>query len=250
MDNSISLSDNPEKSLAQNDVRISIEEKDGIQTVSARELHEKLESAERFGRWFDSLLKYGFVENTDFTSVKTSTLVNNGAERELQDYAMTIEMAKQICMLQRSEKGRAYREYFLKLEKAWNTPEAVMSRALQIASRTLEEAKKQLDVQQAQIEEMQPKAVVYDEFVEREKFCNFRDGANYLHISQADFMKLLKGCYIYKNSSGEYRYYGEFSDYFALRPFTLGENTRQQLMLTIKGLEFFRKKMNSAKADA
>lgn len=107
----------------------------------------------------------------------------------------------------------------------------------------------ELAILRAKNEEMQPKAVVYDEFVEREKFCNFRDGANYLRVSQSDFMKLLKSRYIYKNSSGEYRCYGEFSDYFALRPFSLGEKTRQQLMLTIKGLEFFRKKMNSAKAE-
>lgn len=107
----------------------------------------------------------------------------------------------------------------------------------------------ELAILRAKNEEMQPKAVVYDEFVEREKFCNFRDGANYLRVSQSDFMKLLKSRYIYKNSSGEYRCYGEFSDYFALRPFSLGEKTRQQLMLTIKGLEFFRKKMNSAEAE-
>lgn len=123
-----------------------ISEDNGYQSISARELYEKLEITDRFSRWFESLLKYGFIENEDFTSVKTSTLVNNGAERELQDYAISIEMAKQICMLQRSEKGKQYRDYFIKLEKAWNSPEAVMARALQFANKTLAEVRKRAEI--------------------------------------------------------------------------------------------------------
>ncbi|MBR4030440.1 MAG: phage antirepressor KilAC domain-containing protein [Clostridia bacterium] len=100
---------------------------------------------------------------------------------------------------------------------------------------------------QAKVKEMQPKAIIYDEFVSRDRFCNFRDGANYLHISQSDLMNLLKTRYIYKNNVGEYRCYGEYSQYFTLRPFTLGDKTKQQLMFTIKGLEFFKNKINSTK---
>lgn len=128
---------------------IKVSESNGMQTISARELYERLGITDRFSRWFDSLLKYGFEENVDFTSVKTSTLVNNGAERELTDYAITIEMAKQICMLQRSDKGKLYREYFIKIEKAWNTPEVVMARALQVANRMLEDIQKKLTVAEA-----------------------------------------------------------------------------------------------------
>ncbi len=238
--NSLNLSAQADRTLEE--TLIEIKENNGVQTVSARDLYKRLEITDRFSRWFESICKYGFCENEDFTRVKTSTLVNNGAERELDDYAITIEMAKQICMLQRSDKGKQYREYFLRLEKAWNTPEAVMARALQVANKTLEDAKRKIEVQQKQIETMQPKAVVYDEFVNREKFCNFRDGAKYLHITQSDFMALLKSKYIYKNESGEYRCYAEYSEYFALRPFTRGDKTGQQLMLTIKGLDFFRNK--------
>lgn len=87
-------------------------------TVSARELYEGLEITDRFSRWFERMTGYGFQESEDFTSVKSSTLVNHGAERELIDYEISIDMAKQICMLQRTEKGRQYRQYFLDLEKA------------------------------------------------------------------------------------------------------------------------------------
>lgn len=91
-------------------------------TVSARDLHTGLEITDRFSRWFERMSAYGFNEGNDFTSVKSSTLVNNSAEREIIDYQISVDMAKQICMIQRSEKGRLYRQYFLDLEKAWNTP--------------------------------------------------------------------------------------------------------------------------------
>lgn len=84
---------------------------------------------------------YGFTEGSDFTSVKSSTLVNNGAEREISDYQVSIDMAKQICMIQRSEKGRQYRQYFIDLEKAWNTPEQIFARALKMADQTIAKLK-------------------------------------------------------------------------------------------------------------
>lgn len=94
---------------------------DGVQCVSARELHEKLileeRKEERFSQWFKRHLQYGFEENSDFTSVKIFTVVNNGAKRELTDYVITIDMAKEICMLQKSDKGRQFRKYFIESEK-------------------------------------------------------------------------------------------------------------------------------------
>lgn len=118
---------------------IAVIEKDGLQTISARELHECLGITERFSNWFERICSYGFEENTDYLGCK---VFNTLARQNLQDYQITIEMAKQICMLQRSDKGKQYREYFLKLEKAWNTPEAIMARALQVANRTLEQVTK------------------------------------------------------------------------------------------------------------
>ena len=73
--------------------------------ITARDLHAGLEITDRFSRWFERMSAYGFAEGNDFTSVKTSTLVNNGAEREITDYQISVDMAKQICMIQRSEKA-------------------------------------------------------------------------------------------------------------------------------------------------
>ena len=97
------------------------ENANGQTVVSARDLHLFLEATERFNNWFERQLQYGFVENQDFTSVKVLTLVNNGAEREVQDYALTLDCAKEISMVQRSEKGKQARLYFIECEKQLQT---------------------------------------------------------------------------------------------------------------------------------
>ena len=131
-------------------------------TVSARDLHTALEITDRFSRWFERMLAYGFCSGNDYTSVKSSTVVNNGAEREILDYQISVDMAKQICMIQRSEKGKQYRQYFIDLEKAWNTPEQVMARALKLADRTIDTLKEENKKLIEDNERMKPKAIFAD----------------------------------------------------------------------------------------
>lgn len=102
--------------------------------------------------------EYGFEENVDYTSVQNCTEVqNNGGiqVRELQDYQITLDMAKEIAMLQRNEKGKQIRKKLFELEKAWNSPEKVMARALDIAHKTIANL-------QIENEEMKPKAIFAD----------------------------------------------------------------------------------------
>lgn len=93
-------------------------------TVSARELHAGLEIGTRFTDWFARITRYGFELNRDYKLVTQKRETNNPKNplTEYTDYQISVDMAKQICMIQRSEKGRLYRQYFLDLEKAWNTP--------------------------------------------------------------------------------------------------------------------------------
>ena len=134
------------------------------------------------------------------------------------------------------------------------TPALKLKKAMEMAQEAYEEELERLKAENSMLatenQVMQPKAIAYDEYVDRGKFCNFRDSANYLGVRQTDLMALLNSGYIYKNSMGEYRCYAEYSEYFALRPWTKGEQVRQQLMLTMKGLEYFGKKLGARKDDA
>lgn len=131
------------------------------QTVSARELYEQLEISKRFSAWFETNSQ-GFVEGEDFTSVLSGTVVNNGAHRELQDYNLTVDMAKHLCLMSRTEKGKQCRQYLLDLEKAWNTPEQVMARALKIANRTIDSLKEHNTKLIEDCERMKPKEIFAD----------------------------------------------------------------------------------------
>lgn len=105
-------------------------------TLSARELYEFLEVRERFSRWYERMVSYGFSEDIDYRCVRVRTGVpNNGGTQiiDLQDYEITLDMAKEIAMVQRSEKGKIARRYFIEIEKRWNSPEYIMNRALEIS---------------------------------------------------------------------------------------------------------------------
>lgn len=133
---------------------------DGEQpTVSARDLHAGLEVTERFSAWFNRQLQYGFQENADYVGCKE---FNTLAKQELQDYQISIDMAKQICMIQRSEKGRLYRQYFINLEKAWNTPEQIFARALKMADQQIEKLKANNASLVEDVQRMRPKEVFAD----------------------------------------------------------------------------------------
>ena len=134
-------------------------------TVSGRDLHAALEVKTAYKDWFPRMCDYGFEEGTDFCSF----LSESTGGRPATDHQLTIAMAKELCMIQRSEAGRKFRQYFIKVEEAWNSPEAVMARALQFANNQLSLVKKQnlelletVAVQNQQIAEMQPKASYYD----------------------------------------------------------------------------------------
>lgn len=130
-------------------------------TVSARDLHRALGISKRFSMWFETNSQ-GFIENEDFTSVLSSTVVNNGALRELQDYKLSVDMAKHICLMSRTEKGKLIRQYFIDLEKAWNTPEQIFARALKLADRKIESLKSDNAALIEDVERMRPKEIFAD----------------------------------------------------------------------------------------
>ena len=134
-------------------------------TVSGRELHDALQVKTAYKDWFPRMCEYGFVEGTDFSSF----LSESSGGRPAVNHQISIDMAKQLCMIQRTDIGRKFRQYFIKVEEAWNSPEAVMARALQFANQQLallthqnEVLTEKAAVQGQQILEMKPKVSYYD----------------------------------------------------------------------------------------
>lgn len=134
-------------------------------TVNGRDLHDALQVKTAYKDWFPRMCEYGFTEGTDFCSF----LSESSGGRPAVNHQLSIDMAKQLCMIQRTDIGRKFRQYFIQVEEAWNSPEAVMARALQFANQQLALLKHQnmeltdtIAVQNQQILEMQPKVSYYD----------------------------------------------------------------------------------------
>ena len=134
-------------------------------TVSGRELHEALEVKTAYKDWFPRMCEYGFTEGEDFNPLIFEQVRTEGSRqvtREVTDHQLTIPMAKEICMIQRSEKGKQFRQYYIEIENRWNTPEAVMARALQMANRKIDEIKNANVLLEQKIEADKPKVIFAD----------------------------------------------------------------------------------------
>ena len=123
--------------------------------MSARELHSFLEVETPYHKWFPRMTEYGFEENSDYAVTDIFVPNSNGGRQTQIDHLIKLDMAKEISMIQRSDKGKQARQYFIQIEKEWNSPEKVMARALQIAN-------KRLETLQARIEEDRPKVLFAD----------------------------------------------------------------------------------------
>lgn len=109
-------------------------------TVSGRELHDFLEVTTRYNDWFNRMTEYGFTEGEDYYSF-LSNRSDGLAGKPRTDHQLTIPMAKELCMIQRNERGKQARQYFLAIEAKWNSPEAVMRRAVLIAQKQNDQLK-------------------------------------------------------------------------------------------------------------
>ena len=195
-------------------IKISYEA--GEPTVSARDLHEGLGIETPFKKWIDRMCEYGFEANKDFW---TKMSESNGG-RPATEYDITVDMAKQICMLQRTEKGKQYRQYFLDLEKAWNTPEQVMARALKIANATVDSLKErckflggQVVEQQKLIEELQRKASYYDMILQCKDLIATTIIAKDYGMSASGFNKMLKDLGIQYKQGDTWVLYSKYQGY-------------------------------------
>lgn len=219
-------------------------------TVSGRELHKALEIKEKYTDWFKRMTEYGFTEGEDFCGNSSEISFSEISEkpskggRPSTDYQLTIPMAKEICMLQRNDKGKQFRQYFIRVEEAWNSPEMIMKRALDYANESVKKLQIQVSTLTVDNEIMKPKADYFDELVERNTLTNFRETAKQLGVKEKIFITfLLEHKYIYRDKRGKIMPYADRNNGLFEIKETFNEKTQwsgTQTLITPKGRETFR----------
>lgn len=217
-------------------------------TVSGRELHEALGVETRYNDWFKRMCEYGFSADEDFYSILSKT---PDGGRPATDHQLTIPMAKEICMLQRTDKGKEIRRYFIAVEEQWNSPDAIMARALQLSNAKMKQL--QITVSELTVENqiMKPKAEYFDELVDRNLLTGIRETAGELGVKQKQFVTfLLEKKYMYRDKKGKLTAYAKpLSDGLFERKECMNEKTEwkgTQDLITPKGRETFRLLMAGA----
>lgn len=185
---------------------INVQVKNDRQLVSARDLYKGLELKGRFSRWFKNNSEF-FAENEDFYECTSSTDMPNGGVKPLKDYLLTLDMAKQLAMIARTETSKLYREYFLDLERKWNSPQEVVKRGyaiLQSENTQLKIENKNLSIQ---LEESNKKANYLDLILGDPTPILITQIANDYGYSAVSFNRLLKKLRIQRRVNGQWILY-------------------------------------------
>lgn len=130
-------------------------DENGETLISGRELHESLKVKTKYKDWFPRMVDYGFTENVDFIAMAQKRATAQGNETTFKDHLLKLDMAKEIAMIQRTPEGKRIRQYLIQVEKAWNSPEKIMERALLIAKNNIN----RLEIEN---KAMKPKAIFAD----------------------------------------------------------------------------------------
>lgn len=200
---------------------INIEVKNDQQLVSARDLHKALELTTRFSKWVDQNFR-DFSEGADFTSVTGVTDMPNGGVKQVQDYAVTIDMAKELCMMSKTAKGKEVRQYFIQVEKNWNSPEMIIQRALEISNARVQKLQAQNKSLTLQLEESNKKASYLDIILGTPDLLAITQIAADYGYSARAFNQLLKEVGIQHKVNGQWILYKAYmgKGYVGSKPFT------------------------------
>lgn len=213
-------------------------------TVSGRELWEALEVKTDYPHWFERMTEYGFSEGKDYQTF-LSDRSDGKAGKPRTDHQLTIPMAKELCMLQRTDKGKQMRQYFIAVEEQWNSPDAIMARALQLSNAKLKEMQITVSTLTVENQIMKPKAEYFDELVDRNLLTGIRETAGELGVKQNQFVAfLLEKKYMYRDKKGKLTAYAKpLADGLFERKECVNEKTQwkgTQDLVTPKGRETFR----------
>ena len=175
--------------------------------ISGRELHEKLEIETPFRIWFPRMCEYGFSENIDYTPYIFVHPKNN---QETIDYILKLDMAKEISMIQRNEKGKQMRKYFIEIEKEFNTPDKIMARGLLIADKTIKEQKTLISNLEYKIEKDKNKVEFYDDVVDSTTTFEISKVAkmlNFIQVGRNNLFEILREQGILQRDNTPYQNY-------------------------------------------
>ena len=178
--------------------------------ISARQLHKTLEVKTRFSQWVEQNFKM-FKENEDFSSVVTTTQQNQyGGTKELQDYAVTIRMAEHLAMMSKTNKGYEVREYFIQVEKDFNSPEKIMARALLMADKKIKLLESQNENLLIELEEANKNADYLDLILQTKDSLTITQIAQDYGISARKMNQLLKQERIQRIVNGQWVLYAKY----------------------------------------
>lgn len=178
--------------------------------ISARQLHKTLEVKTRFSQWVEQNFKM-FKENEDFSSVVTTTQLNQyGGTKELQDYAVTIRMAEHLAMMSKTNKGHEVREYFIQVEKDFNSPEKIMARALLMADKKIKLLESQNENLLIELEEATKNADYLDLILQTKDGLTITQIAQDYGMSARKMNQLLKRERIQRTVNGQWVLYAKY----------------------------------------
>lgn len=170
-------------------IKIEVNEKQEP-IVNGRELHKVLEVETPYRIWFPRMVEYGFAENIDFVTLEQNCTKPKGGRPET-NHAIKLDMAKEIAMIQRNEKGKEVRKYFIQVEKDFNSPEKIMARALKIAEGKLNVLQLENTQQKQLIGELKPKADYLDQILQSKALVTITAIAKDYGMSAKAFNKKL-----------------------------------------------------------
>ena len=225
---------------------IKVQVKNDQQLVSGRELHKFLEVNTRYNDWFERMCEYGFTENKDYVAITQKRVTAQGNQTTFTDHDLTVNMAEQISMLQRNDKGRQAREYFIQVEQQWNNPAEVIRRGYALA----QEQAKRLTLENANLVAenrlMKPKADYFDDLIDRKTLVNLTKTAKMLKIKRNEFINwLLKNKYLYRDAHADLMPFAQYNNkYFEVKESRQGY---PQTLVTPAGREAFNLLLNHEK---
>lgn len=178
--------------------------------ISARQLHKTLEVKTRFSQWVEQNFKM-FKENEDFSSVVTTTQQNQyGGTKKLQDYAVTIRMAEHLAMMSKTNKGHEVREYFIQVEKDFNSPEKIMARALLMADKKIKLLENENENLLIELEEATKNADYLDLILQTKDSLTITQIAQDYGMSARKMNQLLKQERIQRIVNGQWVLYAKY----------------------------------------